>query len=75
VGPGDVRLFGQELLERSKGGFELIVVDVVLGFVEEIVQGVGEFLASGLGRFLLRGGLEGMSGSSAQDGHGLPRCN
>jgi hypothetical protein len=52
VGPGDVRFFGQELLERSKGGFELIVVDVVLGFLEEIVQGVGEFLASRLGRFL-----------------------
>ena len=33
-----IRLFSKNFLERRDGGLKLILIDVVLGFVEEIVQ-------------------------------------
>jgi hypothetical protein len=34
---GDVGFFGEELLERWDGGFEIVFIDVALGFVEEVI--------------------------------------
>ena len=48
VGPGDVRFFDEELLQRRNGRFEIILVDIALSFVEEVVERVGEFLFLGL---------------------------
>ena len=41
VGVGDVGLFGEEFLQRRDGGFEIVLVDIALGFVEEVVQRIG----------------------------------
>ncbi len=37
MGVGHVGLFGEKFLEWRDGGFEIIFVDVALGFVEKIV--------------------------------------
>jgi hypothetical protein len=55
VGPGNIGFFCDKLFERGDSGFELIVVDVVLRFVEEIVKRIGYFLSSRLGGLFGRG--------------------
>ncbi len=56
VGPGNIGFFSNNLFKSSDSGFELIVVNVVLRFVEEIVKRIGDFLSSSLGG-LFGGGL------------------
>src|SRR5579859_3893890 len=41
---GKIRLFGDDLKEKCDGGFKLVLINVVLGFVEEVIQGIDELL-------------------------------
>src|SRR5215831_12392336 len=49
VGKGDVRLLGEEFLERRDSGVEIVFVESGLGFIEEVIERIADFLWFTLG--------------------------
>src|SRR5437588_12600775 len=55
---GKVGLLRENFLERSDGGFKLLLINVALRLVEQVVEWVGQLFCFGLAsRFRFRGGL------------------
>ena len=56
VGPSEIRLRGNQFLERSDRRLVLLGIHIVLGFLEKIVQGIREGLRARLAGILRRSG-------------------